>query len=113
MESIPTIAQLGVGEPAENIHWKSFLETIPPCQPRIVKDLFFSVERNIVAFVDVPALSLYCQSDACNGVRLFESDETNPPEVRQKWLKDWHPTFLHYRCRNCKTSKKTYAIMVK
>lgn len=53
----------------------------------------------------LPEIYLYCGNERCAGVRLFETKNSISVPV------DKHiNTFVHYRCKNCDTSLKTYAV---
>lgn len=90
-------------EPEEKtVEWSSFLESIPPNSPHRIVDLQ-PVDYNL----QVPDLMLYCNSDICNGERVFTSSTV----YGQVSDSSWTQKFLYYVCRNCHKSSKTYAVM--
>jgi hypothetical protein len=90
-------------EPEEKtVEWRSFLESIPPNSPHRIADL----QKDDYA-LQIPNLMLYCTSDICNGERVFTSSSVHGQVSDSSWTEK----FLHYVCRNCHKSRKTYAIL--
>lgn len=98
------------GSPLEVINdtpiaWEKFLESTPPNTKRRIIDLTVK-EKN---YLSHPELLLYCDSDICKGERMFSYEgytQSVSPGV-------WNEEFLEYKCRNCGTGFKIYAVSVR
>jgi hypothetical protein len=87
------------------IDFRSFLESIPPLEPRLVTITVTAVGRS--PRIDVPPIYLYCTGEDCRGVRYYDfvgSDMYVPDSDRRR------EDFLWFRCRNCESVSKTYAV---
>jgi hypothetical protein len=94
-------------EPQKQVRtFAEFLETSPPDVQEEVSDLVAQYGNNFV--LTQPQLALYCASDTCNGIRIFESTR-----VSNSVSNDWSFDFVRYVCRNCKRKTKTYALAVR
>jgi hypothetical protein len=90
----------------EGISVKAFFEAIPPGKSELIRGMG-AKSRNpgsISYVLRAPAIQLYCDNDACQGIRYFEPSDTE--YLRPKERKEH---FLTFECRNCKRSRKTYA----
>lgn len=99
---------------------KEFLEGHAPGHWEHIEDLFGHSKKRVgatggfvtpeitIKTINSPSLELYCSNEACEGNRFFSLIDT-----RQE-LVDSVPTnlFLVYRCDNCKTLTKTFAVQV-
>jgi hypothetical protein len=90
--------------------WRQFLESVPPGTPRVVSGLFSKVEAGYnydahwrLSRVDI---QLHCQS--CDGPRMYKLESDTKLEETQ--LGD--NKFLMYRCRNCGSTLKTFAVRI-
>ncbi len=96
-------------EEREDILFANFLETNPPGTNRIITDLFTLSQYN-VRVISRPELQLSCNFESCNGIRFFVC-LTNEQPVRLG-SESSIPTFLNYRCRNCRTTEKLFALLL-
>lgn len=85
---------------------KSFLEEVPPGKTESIRGLGRrSVGGSVNWAMQITAIQLHCNHAECQGIRFFESSEAKylrPNETRE--------FFITFVCRNCKRSKKTYAL---
>jgi hypothetical protein len=92
--------------------FKCFLETAPPDSREVVVERAGVVRsnqrggtfRNVLA----PNLELHC--DVCDGLRTFECPNEYPASLSAN-NKTVHSS-LHYACRNCKESVKSYYLIL-
>jgi hypothetical protein len=89
------------------ISFRKFLESVPPLERRLV-----SVEtrqagrsREIIP----PPIYLYCSDDDCRGLRFY--DPVNS-DIYVQDAGSFREYFLWYRCRNCKSLFKEYAVRI-
>src|SRR5713101_1132714 len=75
--------------------WREFLPCVPPNSARVVTG---ALDGN--ADANAPELRLYCER--CQGERVFEGET----QSGSQWF------FLRYRCRNCRSYQKTFAVSV-
>jgi hypothetical protein len=93
--------------PRIDVPMRVFLESYPPGSECFVPDVFG--QRNAIGLstVGVRSVSLHCSSKRCGGVREFGVAEgtalNNSAPSKQ---------FLTYRCRNCGSRDKTYALLI-
>jgi hypothetical protein len=87
-----------------------FLESTPPNSwVRIEEEITASHPRNVNSNVlDNPEIQLHCISEKCNGIRFFYSVRNEIVLQAGKSTK----LFAEYTCRNCQTTRKTYAVLV-
>lgn len=88
------------------IDWSEFLAEVPPYTQRVVSELSLSsswVIDKIVYKMDHPTIMIYCT--VCN--RKLAFDFEGHREVLYEEPRDF---FLHYRCRLCMSTSKTFAI---
>ena len=87
---------------------KEFLEDVAPGSPVIVSgltpELYFSQGSGYGHF-SAPELLLHCDNDQCAGPRLYAASG-----ITQLALKRVTEAFVLYICKNCTSSKKTFAI---
>jgi hypothetical protein len=102
-----------------DISFAEFLESVPPGERRLVKDLrvFFTAHEpaphgtviHHLARLSAPQISLHCPSDECNGPRFFRVIKGKidaPPGVGVA------DKFMQYSCSNCGQRQKTFALHV-
>jgi len=53
----------------------------------------------------LPPIQLYCETETCNGIRIFEPLDDAFGEINES-----KEHFVKYKCRNCEESIKTYAL---
>jgi len=91
------------------LRFQRFLENIPPletwrCEVSVVDAGFGSG----VAEIGLPSIKLHCSSEECGDARYFDP---STKEIRVYKQTDCVQFFnLVYRCRNCYSVEKTYAI---
>lgn len=91
---------------SRSIAMSSFLEDTPPSVQMVVNDLRVRSGRG--QLLNTPDLQLHCGAPPCGGVRTFTriGDVIFFAEESQEY-------FVHYWCRNCHKTFKTYAITVR
>jgi hypothetical protein len=85
------------------VAFKSFLEEIPPDTYVYLTDL--KVTRGD-RYIETSDIHYFCESDGCNGVRIFRCAETVFIDM------SWRFEFLKYVCRNCGTQSVRFAIAI-
>ena len=85
------------------ITWEKFLVSYPPGEEASITTL---AERYTLR---TPDLELYCDNESCKGTRFFECNERGATLDVNKWAQ----RFLYYYCRNCRSTAKIFAVMVK
>ncbi|MHC1769019.1 MAG: hypothetical protein AB9869_32840 [Verrucomicrobiia bacterium] len=85
-----------------------FLESHPPGQFVQLTDIEEPESPNLEMYLRIPQLLLHCTSDCCNGPRFFRARQ----ERQQLDSERETNLFLFYRCANCKTSEKVFAVSV-
>ena len=88
-----------------------FLESTPPYSDAKISDLV-DVKHppgGTSYVLALPKIRLHCESEACQGLRFFESSDS------KSWLSDeyWANKFVRYVCRNCGRSVKTFSLAVR
>ena len=94
----------------ESVSWADFLVNTPPGAEAWIKDLVKeSPESEGVWELLRPGIRLHCISDICNGHRLFASNSRPQRmyESKRNYL------FLDYICRNCRKTRKVYAVVAR
>lgn len=86
---------------------KEFLETVHPGKRTDIAQL---ADHTRTQFGDryklkAPMLELHCETSQCNGVRFFEAKTEMRLSLGEREL-----SFVHYMCRNCGKSFKTFAL---
>ena len=97
-------------EPPKSRTLAEFLESTPPNVEMPISDLA-SPRRNYnntYMQMEAPDIQLHCPSTVCNGVRIFKCLSSAPTLE-----KGWKHVFIYYRCRNCETTAKTFALAVR
>ena len=95
---------------SREITFAEFLETTPPSQMMKVSDLFAvkrTTTRAIWYEIASPELKLHCESDICNGLRVFRfhgGDSRLPIGMLEK------QTYLIFVCSNCRKTRKMYSL---
>lgn len=86
---------------------KEFLETVPPGRRADIAQLVDSkhVQYGFRHTLKDPMLELHCSTPECNGIRFFESKTDVSVIPGRSDL-----SFVHYMCRNCGKSFKTFAL---
>lgn len=93
------------------ILFASFLESTPPYTYEKIADLVLPTigPTGTTYPLVLPHISLYCESESCQGLRFFEA----LPDQRIVLNTDgWRNLFIKYTCRNCRTRLKTYSLAV-
>jgi hypothetical protein len=83
-----------------------FLESTPPYVTEEISDLCEVCGANWV--IARPDIQLHCSSKACEGLRFFNCVTDR---VYMQALKGGRDFFLEYVCRNCRETRKTYALV--
>jgi hypothetical protein len=98
----PTVDELGST-------WAEFLTSSPPDVLKEIQDLVEPTPGGHQASICKPDLVLHCNSQQCQGPRNFActADKIYPER------NEWKFGFLHYRCRNCRVTGKTYGVAVR
>src|SRR5581483_5298308 len=84
------------------ISFRSFLESTPPDTYVDVIDIAFT--RGAPRQINAPDVTIYCDSESCQGFRLFRAAENLYPSS------EWTFKFLKYVCRNCGSRSVTFAL---
>lgn len=94
-----------ITKPPIGLTVKAFFEEVSPGKNVLIQALGRKASSpGSTWHMQVPAIQLHCDNEACQGVRYFEPKDTEylrPTERKEH--------FLNFVCRNCKKSKKTYA----
>jgi hypothetical protein len=94
-----------VAAASQKLTVKTFFEDVPPGKYERVKDLCIEGGGRYDWEMQVPAIQLHCDDEACQGIRFFEPNlriGLRPGKLSEHFI-----TFI---CRNCKHSQKTYAL---
>ena len=97
----------------EAMSFAEFLETIPPSQPKRIKDLCaFQFQQGtgmvLGMSLSTPEVQLHCPT--CSGTRFFRSSARSPCSFTLQNFGS--ELFLQYACSNCRVSAKVYALSV-
>ena len=92
----------------KGMDWAKFLATAPPDSTSEISDLWEAAGGNNYR-AQTPDVFLYCDSEACDGSRFFTHESGTIYIETGKWGFG----FLHFRCRNCRSKIKAYAIDAK
>lgn len=84
---------------------KEFFEKIPPGSQLILVKVEVKERAGIKPEFILPILELHCETESCDGVRFFETE--NNPHCTFNELEEH---FITYRCKNCEQTSKTYAL---
>lgn len=92
----------------EQVLLASFLEVTPPGTFTNIPDLY-EWWNDGTRIISRPDVQLHCDSDSCQGVRFFAC------RSNKQYVPNEDPTtaFLNYECRNCRTTQKLFALMLK
>jgi hypothetical protein len=101
-----------LGERPVAISLPEFLEKKPAyvrfeiSEPKLVVE-----QKSAWGDLALPTLYLWCKNEGCTGLRYFDPSEYSSSKSIK--LKIWKETFgfLEYSCRNCGTTRKTYAVV--
>jgi len=94
-----------IEKPPTGLTVKAFFESVSPGKNELIEALGRKASGSGSNWVmQVPAIQLHCDNEACQGIRYFEPKDT---EYLRPMERKEH--FLSFVCRNCKKSKKTYA----
>jgi hypothetical protein len=86
---------------------KEFFENHPPSSVIEIKDMPTKDGVSYLSYNNLPKLDLFCESEKCNGLRIYETNTNISFKVNGEADK-----FIEYTCCNCKQSVKTYAVFV-
>jgi len=89
---------------------KKFLEAIPPGRWAKVAAMATKMGSQYGFYYQMalPELELHCSTPPCDGVRFFEPEGEFYPKLQPKARQE---AFITYRCRNCRGTAKTYALL--
>ena len=94
-------------EKDKGLDFGEFLKDIPTNETVKVEPFQCDAYGNNYSF-HLPSIELYCDNEACNGYRFFQSDDLRLYIVKGKV--EFH--FIKYRCKNCQQTLKIFAIGV-
>jgi hypothetical protein len=86
-----------------------FLASVPPGEFRQLPQEAFETDGHGRAVFRWPAVQLYCPNESCEGTRFADSDAGR---VVFGFGTERRNEFANYRCRNCKTHLKFFAIVL-
>lgn len=94
--------------PVPSAKWIDFLTSMPPLTMTEIEDLTHG-PISTGGYVDLqgPEIILHCSSEVCQGDRVFVL-EGSPPSI---FVRRWDREFLNFACRNCRQSRKVFAIL--
>lgn len=92
-----------------------FLQGMPPFQYGQVLNAF--VDRSYTRYLALPSIELHCTHQSCDGVRFFtpvtavevQANIHAQGSVPKPLIRE----FVTYRCKNCGTTDKVFALQVK
>lgn len=89
-----------------------FLESSPPNQLRHISDLSVRMIRysGEPDMMKTPEIQMHCDHESCNGIRFFRcivGKETRLNEKSHEFF------YITYRCSNCQSEEKTFALAAK
>jgi hypothetical protein len=86
-----------------------FLETVPPGQFVQISNLaVFELRSGYREYLlQQPDLLLHCSDPNCNGPRFFRCTDDDVPHVDAA---KFEQLFIRYKCSNCRSKTKTYAL---
>ena len=84
-----------------------FLEGSPPGNEISVTDLAEPPRLGLHAFFAAPDIQLHCGCDSCNGTMFFRCTAGGRTVLQAD---RWHRFYVTYRCSNCQTTEKTFAL---
>ncbi len=84
-----------------------FLQSIPVEVTKLVSEVLGWTTTHSYPFLEKPDLRLHCPSDDCSGIRTFTTNNGNAI------TSNWDYEYMHYTCRNCKKSAKTFSLLVR
>lgn len=99
--------------------FKDILQDLPPGEYYDIPDVVYETNKNwmsdeILMAIKTPDLHLYCDSEKCLGVRLFEYNQF-PMHYDYRAIDGGDTCFEHayieYLCQNCKENLKSFAIV--
>lgn len=97
----------GTEEKYPTLEFRDFLENSSAYHVVIISDLWYG-ERNSTEF-NKPDLMLLCENDYCQGMRFYEYLNSTGGIYRSD---SPNALFLHYRCKNCGKTIKSYSLFV-
>lgn len=93
----------------EKTFWPEFLVKSPPNEITLIRHL--GIKKISQGFSTIklylPELKLFCNHEDCNGYRFFECRDYSQGLKAGKFVN----IFLEYRCKNCDSEPKLYAII--
>ena len=92
--------------------WKVFLETTPPNTPLKISGLVNRHQSNPSEpeYFDTPHIQLHCELD--DGPRRFDPTNKDVNIPANVMFPSMNYNFITYRCRDCQTTVKTFAVLV-
>lgn len=99
---------------------REILQDLPPGEYYDVPEVLYKASRGLsgdkeMLCINAPDLQLHCDSEQCNGVRLFEHSEF--PGYYDYFEVEggntvYEHAYIEYICQNCKKNFKSFAIMI-
>ncbi len=83
-----------------------FLESCGPDSTQHVSGLLTRSRSSGHTILQTPELQLHCDSEICNGVRVFQCHEERYVST------GWEFEFMTYLCKNCGKTQRTFALAV-
>ncbi len=84
---------------------KDFLETVSPGVVCAISDMVGDPNTTNGQKVYLPQINLHCDSDSCNGIRIFKTND----DV-YVYREDLRSNFIKYTCKNCSRSEKIFSL---
>jgi hypothetical protein len=96
----------------EMISLREFLETVPPGQQKLIRDLgrdpFYPANRPNGAYFGAPDIELFCGTEGtCEKMQMFQCVDKTDISLAVNGTEE---RFVYYLCRNCGNSQKVFAI---
>jgi hypothetical protein len=97
-------------EISPSVSLKEFLETTPPAELRIISDLgdgstHYPTSGATWQYMNKPELFLHCDSEQCDGSRIFSTSDSIALSHRTSKLQ-----FVRFSCNNCSKTTKVFAL---
>lgn len=94
------------------LSFQDFFQNVPPGRTALVSDLVThkqSPHGGLRPYLTQCDLQLHCESELCGGVRAFQPTYSNEVIAED----DASNRYLEFRCRNCRSTRKTYAVRIR
>jgi len=93
---------------SDPIEFRAFLESVPPLEWRAIR-VELHTEYQRISKILLPPIYLHCTHADCMGPRFYDYRGSEIHVVSQGKVSH---DFLHYRCRNCRTTTKIFAVQI-